>query len=88
MCTVCIIQSLHLSSEWIVRWCRELMGKDTYLLLLSAGLLKEALEADATPLSEPVADEVAPAETTVQVQWDASTRCYAPDMYRAETVSP
>jgi hypothetical protein len=63
------------------------VGQDTYVLLIFAGLLKEALAADAASLSVAVVEEAQPAEAAEPVQWDPSTRCYAPDMYRAETVS-
>ena len=57
------------------------------MLLMFAGLLRDALAADAASLSASAAEEAAPAEAAEPVQWDPSTRCYAPDMYRAETVS-
>jgi hypothetical protein len=58
-----------------------------HMLLMFAGLLRDALAADAASLSAPVVEEAPPAEAAEPVQWDPSTRCYAPDMYRAETVS-
>ena len=63
-----------------------MLGSHTYMLVLSAGLLEEALAAAAMPPPAIVAQEAAPVEVADAIKWDASTRCYAPDMYRAETV--